>query len=102
MPTELAQLITERLSIPTIGIGAGPHCDGQVLVFHDLVGLYTDRDFKHSRRYATLADDATSAVSKYVADVQQGNFPSGDESHSMDGTVLEQIKTQLAAGASHG
>ena len=102
VPAELAQIITERLTIPTIGIGAGPHCDGQVLVFHDLLGLYTDRDFKHSRRYASLADDATSAVSEYVADIKQGNFPSAEESHAMDGTALEQVKTQLAAGAQKG
>ena len=97
VPAELAELITERLTIPTIGIGAGPHCDGQVLVFHDLLGLYTDYDFKHSRRYANLADDATDALSAYVADVQSQAFPAAEESHAMNGEVLEQLKIELAA-----
>lgn len=97
VPAELAELITERLTIPAIGIGAGPHCDGQVLVFHDLLGLYTDYDFRHSRRYANLADDATDALSAYVADVQSQAFPSAEESHAMDGEVLKQLKIELAA-----
>ena len=96
VPTELAELITERLAIPTIGIGAGPRCDGQVLVLHDLLGLYTDYDFKHSRRYANLADDATAALSAYAADVRSQGFPSAEESHAMDGRALEQLKTELA------
>ena len=96
VPTELAELITERLAIPTIGIGAGPRCDGQVLVLHDLLGLYTDYDFKHSRRYANLADDATAVLSAYAADVRSQGFPSAEESHAMDGQALEQLKTELA------
>ena len=95
VPAELAELITERLSIPTIGIGAGPGCDGQVLVFHDLLGLYIDQDFKHSRRYANFADDAKTAVSTYVSDVQARSFPSGEESHNMDREVFEQLLIKL-------
>lgn len=95
VPVELAGLITERLSIPTIGIGAGPRCDGQVLVFHDLLGLYTAHDFKHSRRYASLAEDATIALSSYVDDVRSQSFPSAEESHDMDGEVLEQLLIKL-------
>jgi 3-methyl-2-oxobutanoate hydroxymethyltransferase len=95
VPAELAELITERLSIPTIGIGAGPGCDGQVLVFHDLLGLYIDQDFKHSRRYANFADDANTAVSTYVSDVQERSFPSGEESHNMDREVFEQLLIKL-------
>ena len=95
VPAELAELITERLSVPTIGIGAGACCDGQVLVFHDLLGLYIDRDFKHSRRYATLADDAVNAVSAYSSDVREGSFPSVEESHNMDREVFEQLLIKL-------
>lgn len=95
VPAEVAELITERLSIPTIGIGAGPGCDGQVLVFHDLLGLYIDQEFKHSRRYANLADDAKTAVSSYISDVQARSFPSGEESHNMDREVFEQLLIKL-------
>src|SRR3954471_13825621 len=62
VPTELAAMITERVSIPTIGIGAGPHCDGQVLVFHDLLGLYDNHTPKFVRRYAALGDEMRAAI----------------------------------------
>src|SRR5690606_11974297 len=61
VPSELAREISARLKVPTIGIGAGPHCDGQVQVWHDFLGLYTDFLPRHSRRYATLADTITAA-----------------------------------------
>jgi len=101
VPAEVAQIVTERLSIPTIGIGAGPHCGGQVLVLHDLLGLYTDRDYKHSRRFANLADDGIAAVSRYVDEVRKGSFPNDRESLSMNGEKLEELKTRLA-GSENG
>src|SRR6204780_294323 len=81
MPRELAARISEKLRIPTIGIGAGPDCDGQVLVFHDLVGLSIGRLPKFVRQYANLAADISRAVSAYCDDVRSGNFPSDAESY---------------------
>src|SRR5438045_3871430 len=77
VPEELAALITERVSIPTIGIGAGPSCDGQVLVFHDLLGLYDGHTAKFVRRYANVGDDMRTAIAKYLEDVRSGRFPDG-------------------------
>lgn len=75
VPTELAELITSSVSIPTIGIGAGPACDGQVLVFHDLLGLYEGHQPKFVRRYAEIGNAIGDALSRYVSDVREGNFP---------------------------
>lgn len=81
MPASLATQMTEQLSIPTIGIGAGSHCDGQVLVFHDLVGLSGDRTPTFVRRYADLRVTAVEAVKKFKSDVEAGRFPSEGESY---------------------
>jgi 3-methyl-2-oxobutanoate hydroxymethyltransferase len=81
MPRELAAGITEQLRIPTIGIGAGPDCDGQVLVFHDLVGLSGGYTPKFVRRYTDLAAEITRAVTEYCGDVRSGKFPSDAESY---------------------
>ena len=91
IPTPLARLITERLSIPTIGIGAGVHCDGQVQVFHDLFGLFSDFVPKHARRYTELAEAIRSATSRYIEDVRVGTFPTDKESYSMDQSVLDEL-----------
>jgi 3-methyl-2-oxobutanoate hydroxymethyltransferase len=80
VPSELAREITESLSIPTIGIGAGRYCDGQVLVFHDLVGLFEEFKPKFVKRYAELGREAKSAVRKFIEEVKEGKFP--DEEHS--------------------
>ena len=85
IPAELAQSITERVSVPTIGIGAGVHCDGQVLVFHDVFGINTGRKKKHVRRYATVGDTIIDATRRYIDDVQSGTFPGDEESFSADG-----------------
>jgi 3-methyl-2-oxobutanoate hydroxymethyltransferase len=91
VPEELAALITERISIPTIGIGAGPSCDGQVLVFHDLLGLYDGHTAKFVRRYANVGDDIRAAIGKYLEDVRSGRFPDGTaESFHMSST--EELK----------
>ena len=80
MPMELAKEITKRLSIPTIGIGAGPHCDGQVLVIHDMLGLFDDFKPRFVKRYAELKDVIGGAVKSFVADVREERFPA--EEHS--------------------
>ena len=91
VPSPLAKVITERLRIPTIGIGAGPDCDGQVQVFHDMLGLFPDFLPKHARRYATLADDITSAFRQYAEDVRTGDFPAQSESFTMNEAVLSDL-----------
>jgi 3-methyl-2-oxobutanoate hydroxymethyltransferase len=75
VPSELAAFITDRISIPTIGIGAGPSCDGQVLVFHDVLGLYEGHTPKFVRKYAHLADDMKVALTNFLSDVREGKFP---------------------------
>jgi 3-methyl-2-oxobutanoate hydroxymethyltransferase len=91
VPTELAALITERVSIPTIGIGAGPSCDGQVLVLHDLLGMYEGHTPKFVRQYANVAAVMKTAIEGYLDDVRNGRFPSGDkESFHMSG--VEDLK----------
>jgi len=80
IPSDLAQQITESVSIPTIGIGAGPHCDGQILVTHDLLGLFESFKPKFVRQYANLADTIKSAVNNYSKDVKSGKFPNKEES----------------------
>jgi 3-methyl-2-oxobutanoate hydroxymethyltransferase len=81
MPAPLAQRITERIRVPTIGIGAGPHCDGQVLVYHDVLGLLPQESPKFVRRYAEGHRDQVEALRRWAADVRQGGFPSDDESY---------------------
>jgi len=81
IPSELANEISESIKIPTIGIGAGKYCDGQVLVSHDMLGLFDKFNPKFVRRYAELAKDMRSAFSHYVKDVKENNFPSEDESY---------------------
>jgi 3-methyl-2-oxobutanoate hydroxymethyltransferase len=83
VPRELAARVTGELRIPTIGIGAGPECDGQVLVFHDLVGLTVGNTPKFARRYANLAETISRAVGEYCDDVRNGRFPSDAESYHL-------------------
>jgi 3-methyl-2-oxobutanoate hydroxymethyltransferase len=75
VPAELAAAITRKLSIPTIGIGAGPACDGEVQVFHDILGLFEWLKPRHTKRYAELGEVIRKAVGRYVADVRAGEFP---------------------------
>ena len=100
VPVTLAQVITQQLTIPTIGIGAGPHTDGQVLVGHDLLGLNFGHYPKFVRRYGDLAEAADAAMRAYVEDVRSGAFPSEDESYHM----IEEAATELLAehGADSG
>ena len=80
IPLALAREITKTLSIPSIGIGAGPHCDGQVLVLHDLLGLFDRFVPKFIKRYANLKKEAITAVQTYIKEVEEGDFPSEDQS----------------------
>ena len=83
IPADLAQEITERLHIPTIGIGAGIHCDGQVLVLHDLLGLLGGSRPKFVKTYANLREAASRAVSQYVTEVRNGQFPTKKQSYHL-------------------
>lgn len=82
IPAELAKKVTKELSIPTIGIGAGAHCDGQVLVIHDMLGLNKDFSPRFLRRYEDLHSKMTGAVTHYIKDVKNGDFPNEDEQYS--------------------
>jgi len=83
IPAPLGKLVSERLSIPTIGIGAGPYCDGQVQVLHDMLGLHPDFVPKHAKQYAHLAEEIGRAVREYLAEVQESRFPTERESFMM-------------------
>jgi 3-methyl-2-oxobutanoate hydroxymethyltransferase len=91
IPTELAQIVTEQLVVPTIGIGAGAGCDGQVQVFHDLLGLgeFTP---KHAKRYAEVGEAIRSAVSEYAAEVRDGAFPEDAHGTAMDESVEAEVR----------
>jgi 3-methyl-2-oxobutanoate hydroxymethyltransferase len=94
IPRELAAIITRRLRIPTIGIGAGPDCDGQVLVFHDLVGLSYVASPKFVRRYANLREMLHQALVNFRADVNEGCYPDDHESYHWNATVREQFEKE--------
>jgi len=80
IPMKLAKKITKELSIPTIGIGAGPHCDGQILVLHDVIGLFERFVPKFTKQYLNIKVDAVKALQKYKAEVEKGVFPSEEQS----------------------
>lgn len=91
VPAELAELVTADVGVPTIGIGAGPHCDGQVLVIHDLLGLTDGHVPKFVRRYADLGALAVDAVGRYADDVRSGAFPAADESYRLPSDVAAAL-----------
>jgi len=93
-PAPLSRLITERLTIPTIGIGAGPDCDGQVQVISDILGLYTDFVPKHTKQYARLAGEIKTAVSSYISEVKSLSFPTAKQSYTVDEDVIKQLKAE--------
>jgi 3-methyl-2-oxobutanoate hydroxymethyltransferase len=95
VPTALAQMITQRVQVPTIGIGAGPFCSGQVQVWHDILGMYDDLKPRHARQFADLGTAMRNAISTYRKEVEAGDFPTADESFYMDDRALELIKLQL-------
>lgn len=92
IPREVAALITHEIEIPTIGIGAGPECDGQVLVFHDLLGLTFAPPAKFVRRYADLGSTITNAVQGFKGDVKSGSYPSDAESYHLPKDTLSTLQ----------
>jgi 3-methyl-2-oxobutanoate hydroxymethyltransferase len=91
VPDEVARIVTARVPVPTIGIGAGPYCDGQVLVFHDVLGLEDRTAPKFVRRYAALKADAVSALSEWAADVRGHQFPADTESYHLSEAASRQL-----------
>ncbi|MBT9166257.1 MAG: 3-methyl-2-oxobutanoate hydroxymethyltransferase [Chloroflexi bacterium] len=91
VPAPLAKLVTGKVSVPTIGIGAGRDCDGQVQVINDLLGLSADFVPKHARQYARLADIIRSAIAEYKSEVTAGNFPAPEHSPTMDEGILAEL-----------
>ena len=91
-PASLSKLITQKLVIPTIGIGAGPDCDGQVQVISDLLGLYTEFVPRHAKQYARLAGEIKTAVSSYISEVKSLSFPTMEHSYTMDESLIKQLK----------
>ncbi len=93
---EVAKIITDSIKIPTIGIGSGPDCDGQVLVFHDVVGLYEKIKPKFVKRYLELSQEIVKAVESYKSDITSGKFPSKEHCFSIDKSELERLKREIA------
>jgi 3-methyl-2-oxobutanoate hydroxymethyltransferase len=91
VPAPLSKLVSQKLSIPTIGIGAGPDCDGQVQVISDLLGLFSDFVPKHAKQYAKLAGEIKTALADYVNEVKAGTFPTPQNSSTMDESLLEEL-----------
>lgn len=95
VPSALAKIITERVTIPVIGIGAGPDCDGQVLVAHDLLGLEDRHAARFVKRYATLAADIREAIGAFASDVREGAYPQAEHTYKMKSTVLAELRDSL-------
>ena len=96
IPQQLAQIITETVRIPTIGIGGGIHCDGQVLVLHDLLGLFKRFTPKFVKVYADMYTAQLDAVKAFIADVENGSFPAEEHSFNMKPETVEELKKRLA------
>jgi 3-methyl-2-oxobutanoate hydroxymethyltransferase len=94
IPEPLSALITQELAIPTIGIGAGPDCDGQVQVINDMLGLYTDFVPRHAKQYARLAEEIKTAVSNYISEVKSADFPTMENSYTMDEGLIKQLRAE--------
>jgi 3-methyl-2-oxobutanoate hydroxymethyltransferase len=96
VPLEAAELISERLQIPTIGIGSGPGCDGQVLVYHDVLGLNLDFQPKHNRIFASAGEVIREGIQGYVREVRQGSFPTTGHTKLMEPAELEELRKMCA------
>ena len=90
----LHRLITETVSIPTIGIGAGVHCDIQVLVIHDMLGLSFGKQARFVRPYANLREVMTDAITRYADDVRNGTYPSQDESYALPAEAADELNIE--------
>jgi 3-methyl-2-oxobutanoate hydroxymethyltransferase len=98
VPAALAKIITARLRIPTIGIGAGPHCDGQVLILHDMLGWNPDHIPRHTKLYANLREEITAAFTTYSEEVKAGTFPGPAQTVEVDPAVFADLEGTAGAG----
>jgi 3-methyl-2-oxobutanoate hydroxymethyltransferase len=92
---EVSKIISDSIKVPTIGIGSGPDCDGQVLVVHDMLGLYEKIKPKFAKRYLELSSDIVHAIESYKSDVTSGKFPGAEHSFSIDKTELDRLKKEI-------
>ena len=91
VPAALAKIVTERVSIPTIGIGAGPDCDGQVLVYQDMLGMYSDFTPKFVKKFANTGEVMKAAFAQYAKEVNEGTFPSAEHCYTIDNDIIEKL-----------
>lgn len=91
VPEQLSQIITERLNIPTIGIGSGPHCDAQVQVVSDMLGIVSDHVGRHVKQYAELSSTIRAAVSEYAQEVRDGTFPTSEHTRPLSEDILKDL-----------
>jgi 3-methyl-2-oxobutanoate hydroxymethyltransferase len=91
VPVKVAEMVTDAIDVPTIGIGAGPHCDGQVLVYHDLLGIEDRFVPKFVRRYADVKSVSVAAIERYAADVRSGSFPNDEESYHLSEETAQAL-----------
>jgi 3-methyl-2-oxobutanoate hydroxymethyltransferase len=94
VPEEVARAVTDAVAVPTIGIGAGPGCDGQVLVLHDMLGIGEGSRLRFVRRYAELGKEVTEAVRRYVADVREGGFPGPSETYHLNSEAAREFESR--------
>ena len=94
VPAELAKLVTEKLTIPTIGIGAGKDCDGQVLVYQDMLGMYSDFTPKFVKKFANVGEVMKGAFAQYIEEINNGSFPTQEHCYSIDQEIIETIKKE--------
>jgi len=92
---EVAKIISESISVPTIGIGSGKNCDGQVLVIHDMLGMYDKLEPKFVKRYLSLSKDITNALESYRKDIETGQFPAEEHSFSMEKSELDKLREEI-------
>lgn len=91
VPSKLAAMVTEKLSIPTIGIGAGDKCDGQILVYQDMLGMFSDFTPKFVKKYENLGDRMRNAFATYIGEVKDGSFPSEEHGFKIDEDIIEKL-----------
>jgi 3-methyl-2-oxobutanoate hydroxymethyltransferase len=94
IPYKLAELVTKKVSVPTIGIGAGPYCDGQVQIINDMLGSFTDFVPRHAKQYVQLADIMRKAISEYDSEVKAGTFPTEKHSFTIDEAVIAELEKE--------
>ena len=92
---DVAKIITENVNVPTIGIGSGINCDGQVLVVHDMLGMFEKIKPKFAKRYLNLSEDIRNAINSYVKDVKEEKFPEEEHTFSMEKEELEKLEKEI-------